>query len=532
MNNPSSIFKKDISPLFIGLIIIAFSIFAFAIINLSLLPTPEEKQKEFEQQMNNAILAEEAQATGKTIEELKGQKKHALSQQEIVHNINQAVLKSDIKLLKELLSKLNTPLKNSTALVSAVNAKNTDAFSLLLAANFPCNNDTDVGSRAFAASISTESHEFLRLLIKNDCHYIEQKNQKSLGERIAKSSSPAKIFLLPELNLIEKFGDKALQHAIRRKREKQALTMIELGANTNIKDILELSIRSRSPMVALALIKNGAILKDQKTKGQGHHFSALLETIRRGYVDVSKEILARDPDYITRNTLEDSVYSASLSIRNQEIRRKSIYLALKYGVKPETLRDKGSHGLIKAIFYQDELIVEQLLKAGVNPNLPDGLNLALIVAKNFHDPRYKQSRKIHRNTQGVSPEAEKRIISLLEQYGAIDNFLKAVMLASGIKTIETCRLANKPKIVLEQPNIYAPQTVLRSNYTQCVITTNACLNQGFGSDDCMRSIPSCDSEDKTAFCCDDVIKKQYFVGRCSGLLVRENMTWLKLEFDH
>ena len=529
MTNSSLYFKGNISPLFITFIIITFSIFAFAMINLSLLPTPEEKRKEIEQQMNNIILAEEAQATGKTIEELKGQKKRALNQQEIVHNINQAVLRSDIAQLKELLSGLNTPPKNSTALVSAVYAKNTDAFSLLLAANFPCSNDTDAGSRAFSASISSETPDFLKLLIENNCRYIELNNQKNLGERIAKSSSPAKIFLLPHLNLVEKFGDKALQHAIRKRREKQALTMIELGANTNTENTLELSIKSNTPAVALALIKKGAVIKDEKRKG--HRFSILIEAIKRGFINVSKEILVRDPNYITRNELEESVYIASLSIRNQEIRRKSISLALKYGVQLEKLRDKGSHGLIKAIFYQDELIVEQLLEAGVNPNYPDGLNLALIVAKNIHSSRYKQSRKIYGMTQGTSLEKEQRIISLLEKYGAIDNFLKAVMKIKGVKTIATCRLDKKPKIAFDQVKNNKSQTAPLNSYWQCVNAATTCNNQGFGADECLRSIPSCDTDDKTAICCESKIKKQYFIGRCSGLLVQETMGWLKLEFN-
>ena len=527
-NSPLRI-KGNISPLFIAFIIIAFSVFAFAMINLSLLPTPEEKRKEFDQKREALILAEEAQVTGITIEELKGQKKRALNQQEIVHNINQAVSRSDITQLKKLLSNLKAVPDNSTALVSAVHAKNTDAFKLLLAANFPCSNDTDVGSRAFSASISSENHEFLKLLINNDCRYIEQKNQKSLGERIAKSRSPDKIFLLPHLNLIEKFGDKALQNAIRRKREEQALRMIELGANINANNILELSIKSNTPKVALALIEKEVSLEDETKKG--HRFSILTEAFKRGFIKVSKEILVRDPDYITRNMLEDSIYNASLSIRNQELRRKSISLALKYGVKPEILKDKGSHGLIKAIFYQDDVIVEQLLEAGVNPNTPDYLNLALIVAKNLHSPRYEQSRK-YRSAKALNPETEKRIISLLEQHGAIDNFLKAVMLEKGIKTIASCDLENKSKITFELPKNDVSQTIPLNNYWQCKKSTAACLSQGFGSDDCMRSIPSCDNDDTSALCCDDSIKKQYFVARCSGLLVNETMQWLKIEFNH
>ncbi len=532
MKNSQLCIKGNISPLFIIFIIITFAIFAFAMINLSLLPTPEEKRREVEQQMDAVILAEEAQATGVTIEELKGQKKRALNKQEIVHDINQASLKGDIQKLEALLSKLTAPPQNSRALVSAVNGKNTEAFSLLLAAKFPCSNDTDAGSRAFSASISSENAEFLKLLTDNGCRYIEQKNQKSLGERIAKSSAPDKIFLLPQLNLIEKFGGKALQNAIKRKREKQALTMIELGANIHTKNILELSIRSNTPTVALALINKGVILGDEKSKDS--RFSPLTETFKRGFIDVSTEILVRDPNYITRNAIEDSIYNISLSIRNQEIRRKSISLALKYGVKPKKLIDGGSHGLIKAIFYQDARIVEQLLKAGVNPNIPDSTNLALIVAKNLHSPRYKQLRKVYRSKQGSSIETENLIISLLEKHGAIDNFLKAVMRAKGIKTISNCSLEKRKKIDFDVPKNDLPEAAKYANkYSQCIIkTTETCVNQGFGYDDCMRSIPTCNSDDRTAFCCEDIIKKQYFAGRCSGLPVRETMQWLKIEFNH
>ena len=397
--------------------------------------------------------------------------------------------------------------------MSAVNVRDTEVFKILLAANFPCNTDTDAGSRAFSASIGSEDPVFLKLLLEKNCNYTQQNNQKSIGERIIRSKFPIKIFQLSDPALVEKFSGQALQKAIKKRRAKQALAMIELGANVSKNNLLELSLRNNMPKVALSLIKKGAPLEDVKSKTQ---FSVLAKSIKQGYIDVFQEILERDPDYITRNKLEDSVFSTSLSIRDQVKRRKSLSLALNYGVKPESLKDKGSYGLVKAIYYQDDIIVEQLLKAGVNPNRLVNHDLALIVAKNINSPRYKQFRKIHQSKQSNSIDTENRIISLLEQQGASDNFFQAVMKTKGIKTIKNCSLGKVLSVEFEATKNESSQKAARNNFKQCINATSICINQGFGADDCMRTVPSCNNEDRTALCCNSTIKEQYLRGVVQG----------------
>jgi hypothetical protein len=131
------------------------------------------------------------------------------------------------------------------------------------------------------------------------------------------------------------------------------------------------------------------------------------------------------------------------------------------------------------------------------------------------------------------------IISLLEQSGATDDLLAIVRADNGIESIAACKLGHEitlnsgdiaEKYRLRQ-NKQSEQQSTRKNkkniQKRCSIALFDCTNQGFGADDCMRSIQTCNTSGTglTNLCCTNEHQKQYFDARCSGLDVLESVKW-------
>ncbi len=161
------------------------------------------------------------------------------------------------------------------------------------------------------------------------------------------------------------------------------------------------------------------------------------------------------------------------------------------------------------------------------------MRIALGVAKSIDN-----SKSFGVDKPDVNIDKDK-IIAVLKQYGATNNFLAIVRDEKGLNLNLNCSLGRvvniETKTVAEkyaQRTQNNPATKLMNNNesVMCRIATANCTNQGFGMDSCMRSIQVCVTSDtnQAPICCPSPFKKRYFEARCSGLDVSEATHWMAL----
>jgi hypothetical protein len=549
MKNLLKIASIKLSPVFVVLITVAFAIFAFAMINLARLPTPEEKRQAFDQQMEDLMIAEEAQAMGGTVEEVKFRNQQVASTNRLIQELKNSIAQKDNAAVVKLISELkdDLPKRFPGMYRYAVNSNNEHAFRALLMAKLPCNRLSHVGGQAYKEAILADNPAFLQLLFEKNCDYSARTEHDNLENSIVKSSHPERIFLLPKTTVDNKYYEQALLKAINKKLSQSALTMLDLGVNPNTiskrrnKSALYLSLNvdrkkdTNMLDVAMRLVQKGAKIGTNANGG-----NALIVAVRKGHLGLIREMLAGDPDYLRRENLGETVFtSAFLYIKDVELRRGVISLFLENGVKPSKFKNGGIEWLMKAVRFQDAILVDQLLNAGIDPNIRSNMRLVLGVAKNIKIPQYEIMKNTVDADISSSPDKDK-IIAMLEQRGATDDLLAIVRKEKGIESSADCRLGQrieyKPGSIAKQytENKHKKLTANLAKHKSkridallCTVVLADCTNQGFGSDDCMHSIQTCgDSEtNQDSLCCTNEIQKRYFKARCSGFDVKEAIRW-------
>lgn len=521
-----------LSPVFIVLITVTFSIFAFAMINLIRLPTPEEKRLEFTNQMEAIIIAEQAQAMGGTVEEVKFRNQENNRKNKLLQNLIKAINQQDDIAVSSLIHQLKNDNKIlSNVFTYAVNSNNEHAFRTLLETGISCDYPSLEGTQAFMVAISSENPAYLKILFEKKCRYSARTDSDSLGKRIIQSPYPEKIFQLPE-NLVEaKYRDEGFLKAINKKMSQQVITMLNLSANPNATNhrhmsALYLSLRNNMPQVALRLIQKGAKIESEHLIGR---YEVLSWAIMKGYLDIADEIINRNPKYIQQNNLDRVALSAVLyTLKDKKLRQEALTMLLQNGVEPQKLENGGIRWLIKAVELQDPILVKQLLDTGIDPNKRSKMRIVLGVAESID------------NSKSFDDDKDK-IIALLKQYGATNNFLAIVRdeKGVGVDINLNCRLGRVVKIETKtvaekymQRSQNNPEDKLKNTnqLVMCSIATANCTNQGFGVDSCMRSIQVCSTlhNNQAPICCSSSLKKRYFEARCSGLNVSESISWMAL----
>jgi len=299
---------RKISPIFVILITIAVAAFVYAMINIGRLPTPEEKREAFDQQIKNAMIAEEVQATGLSPEEVKRRWQKRDEKQRLMVELNNGINQKDNKLVSESLRKLTKMDFYETGgfvFRNAIVVDNEKAFRILLKKGIPCNNQSATGKSAFQAAISTANPSYIKMLLDNNCGYEKNSKQPSLEDRIINSAHPDKLFLLSEKYINPDYKNRAFLNALKRGMYEQVQTMLNLGANPNIPNSLTASLFASDSKISFLLINNGADITAKSTKG----VHVLTTALMKGKVDVAREILRRDPDYIQREKIEHRILS-------------------------------------------------------------------------------------------------------------------------------------------------------------------------------------------------------------------------------
>jgi hypothetical protein len=367
MKNLFQIGSIKLSPFFVVLIIVTFSIFAFAMINLTRLPSPEEKRLESIRQMEEAIIAEQAQAMGGTVEEVKLMNQDNARKNKLIQNLIKAINQQDDVAVSSLIHQLKDENKRLPHVFTyAVNANNEHAFRTLLETGISCDYPSLLGTQAFMVAISSESPAYLNMLLEKKCSYSAHSDSDSLGKRIVQSRYPEKIFQLPE-NLVEnKYRDEGFLKAINKKMSQQVMTMLDLSANPNATNhrhmsALYLSLRNNMPQVALRLIQKGAQIEAEHLVGR---YEVLSWAIMKGYLDIADEIIKRNPDYIQQKNLSKSIMKSAFSLKNIEKRTKALKL-LQQSIAQTEFDEIFMNDIIR---YRKSNIALTMLDLGINPN--------------------------------------------------------------------------------------------------------------------------------------------------------------------
>ncbi len=538
-----------LSPVFVVLVLISFAIFAFVMINLVRLPTPEEKRQAFEQQMDAAMIAEEAQAMGGTVEEVKLRHQQAANTNKLIQELKKAIKQADNAVLEELISELkdDLPKRFPGMFFYAINSNNEYAFGVLLEAGLPCNRLSHVGGQAFKAAIVAETPAFLQLLFENSCDYSAHTEHDSLENSIVRSIHPERIVLIPKVPEDNSYQEQALLNAISKKLSQSALTMLDLGINPNAiskrrnKSALYLSLNADRKKnkdmldVAMRLIQKGAKIGTKSIGG-----NALLLAVKKGHLEVIREMLTHDPDYLQREKFGETAFSSAfLYIKEVELRRNVLSLFLKKGVNPSKFKNGGIDWLIKAVLFQDPTLVKLLLDAGIDPNIPSNMRLVLNIAKNINKLQDQTLEKITA-IEPVNSLEKDNIISILEQHGATDDLLAIIRKEKGIELSADCRFGQKIEfkpgsIAKEYTDSMQKKSAAQPTNSErkkidaflCAVAVDDCTNQGFGSDDCMQSVQACSTDETVQYfpCCTQRIQKRYYDARCSGFDVKESTRW-------
>lgn len=396
--------SSRLSPTFIVLTGIVVSFFSYTMFNLGRLPTPEEKRKEFETYAEELQIAEEAQSTGVTIDAIKRKRKENARKYQLKNDLQKGVASNNESIVITSLEKINvSDLSATFFLGDAIQKNNIKIVKILLNKGVNCNSSSQSGRNAFYKAIISKKSDYIKILLDHGCSYnINDEvgtNTKTLGERIVRSPFPIKVFSLSEKYVDLKYRKKAFKYAISRGHYKQVVAMLKLGMtpNTSVDGLsaLHLSLFSKRTDISLLLIKRGAnILANSKGK------YVLTAAFMKGEVDVAKEILKQDPNYIYREQIEQNIISMIFHLdKNPKTVRASLKLLVENNVSASSII-KSYPWLRKAINLQDSFLAEQLLTLGSGIYDQTTINKAL---------KYVERRNIniyHKN----------KIIALLQKY--------------------------------------------------------------------------------------------------------------------
>lgn len=507
-----------LSPVFVVLVILIVAVFAYAMVNIARLPTMEELA---DKQITERILAEETQAMGGAVENVR-QRDHD------IRSLSKAILQKNNSEVTKLIHALkNNPKILNHAFSSATNANNEYAFRALLESGVSCDYPSPGGIQAFRGAIRSKNTAFFDMLLEKKCNYSANSTDDILGKIIVQSRHPERVFKLPDEMVDHLYRDQAFLKAIKNKMTQQVLSMLELNANPNTisrnnnKSALYFSLQNNMPKVALRLIQQGAMIK---TDYLIHQYEVFSWAIRRRYLDISREILKREPNYIQENNLGESALSSALRILDDiNLRREAVTLIIQNGAEPSKSKNGGVRWLIEAINIQDPIIVKQLLNKGIDPNKPQNMRTALGIAKSI------KNKPMGLDKTGINSN-KSQIINILKQSGATDDLLAIIRKKNG-RLSANCKLGRKVNIETKT-NIDNLISDRKKNHLDiCISGMMICTNQGVGADDCMRSIQKCNSSDTDtpSLCCTKELTSRYFEARCSGFHVSESIRWITME---
>jgi len=335
------------------------------------------------------------------------------------------------------------------------------------------------------------------------------------------------LFPLTEINKDQ--YEFAFFNAIEKHKTDTALEFIDRGVNPDmvkkskygLLSALALSIKLNEPKIAVRLIEKGANFINKK--GSMNQRYPLLEALRMKQVSVVKAILERDPKIIRREKLTDDFFMLSRSLYKADPDFNVIKMAFQNGLYPSDFKSNGIEILLKAIRTGNLILVEQLLKIGVDPNQPYKMKMALTEAKRYQNP----------NTN--------KITDLLILNDATDDYLAVVRKQRSIKNEPNCTIGEKVNLTDLKSQIMnfskrKLDRMIKQKDGICLSAIALCANDGNGSDDCVKTIKTCKKPDiymssevstKVNICCSAEFKKGYEKARCSGLNVMETYKWIE-----
>jgi len=529
MKNKSESNTNNYKPslLFAILAGIALVIFGAAMINLMSMPSFEEKREIQSQKNLEQSLRQAANKAGVSYEEYKRdyderlrENKKIAQRQSTLRNLRSELIaifqnKDDLA-FDEAIAKIKKDefeLSFSDIYSQIIKNDHHYAFNHVLKAGISCHYNSNTGVGAYTAATNSNHEKYLEQLLEHGCDTSEKENSISLSDLILKSKYRHRVLLLPNIKLKDSVLNVLLLDAIKDGSLELVTSLIERGASPNLhqdyRSPLSASLLNKQPEITILLIENGATVKQ----------STFVSAVGDGYYKLASEILKREPKYLNSEMVLRRLFASE----NSKLRNDGIKYLIAQGFKFNKLDNTGIQWLINAIELKDLPLVTILLGQGVDPRKRYKFKTALGAAKS------------------IESENMPEIIKLLDQYNATDDILAMVREEKGIESNENCDLGSK--VNYKQGEIAnnvlreAEEDTIKANELikpeiGCSAVSADCINQGFGSDDCIYSVPVC-KNNKTlidSLCCPNEFKEEYFIARCSGLSVRETLNWLDNKF--
>lgn len=527
-----SIQTGKVSTAFVILMSVALTAFVAAMIYISSLQTPREKFDAEQEKINKLTMIEEAQNLGIPVEEyIKTREKRSFDSKHI-RKIEGAIVNKDDELLASLFNEIPdydfAKYKPNLFKFVAIQ-KNENAFRYFLDQGVPCDYKSPLGENAFASLVQKPYEKYLNILIEFGCDIGIEQDPSKLQAAFARSDSPERILMYPLTDSNKDQYEFAFIQSIANGKTKVALEFIDRGVNINtIKSTkygnlsaLGLSVQKNLPEVAVRLIEKGADLIYKKDLKQARVL--LLTVLQKKQLSVVKAILKRDPEIITREKLANNFLSSALQLHDIDPEFSIISLAFQNGVTPSDLSSNGAELLSSAVRSSNYKLVAKLLELGIEPNTPHRMRTVLGLAKQNKRPKGQE------------------IVDLLLMNGATDDYLGVVRKERGIKDISGCKMGKEIKLTdIKSQFKNTPKRkldrILRQKKGVCLASVAICVNDGNGSDDCVKSLKTCKTiigsksinklSDDIEVCCSTEFKKNYKEARCSGLNVMESYKWI------
>jgi len=520
-----------VSTSFVVLITFAITTFIAAMIYIFSLQTPQEKFAAEQERMAKVAMAEEAQSLGIPVEEYTKQKEKRSRELKHIRKIEAAIIQKDDALLDALHKEIADYdyAKYKPGLYRYIALQNNEnAFRYFLEQGVPCDYKSPLGQHAFTSLLQKPYEKYFNFLIEHGCDIGIEQDTSKIQAAFAKSDNPERVLLYPLTDTNKDQYEFAFFNAIERHKTDIALEFIDRGVNPNtikkskygLLSALDLSITLNEAEVAVKLIEKGANFINEK--GSINQRYPILMSLSKKHVSVVEAILERDPKILSREKIADRYMNSALSLYKSDPNLKAITMAFNNGLSSTDFKNDGIEILFKAIRAGNFTLVEELLKIEVNPNQPYRMKTALSEAKRSKHPKAKE------------------IIDLLIKSGATDDYLATVRGERGINNDSNCTIGKNISLTdLKSQIMNSPKSkldrVLRQKEGLCLTGIALCVNDGNGSDDCVKSLDTCNQPTDSQLtntirdvnvCCSADFKQNYEEARCSGLNVVESFKWI------
>lgn len=389
----------------------------------------------------------------------------------------------------------------------AIKSNSKLSFQALLDAKVACDYSSSSGRYAFNTAINSDDTYYFKTLIFELCSTVNNTNQRRLSELLLVREQFDLMRLVPITNNNIRDFDRATNYLVEKKNIRYAIAFLRLGISKNkLRGILSKAIRYDLTEVALTTIELGANFSVESKKDLSS--SPLLNALARNNITVAIEILSRDPEYISRESLKhDDLFLASLSAKNS---LAMIELLFSNGLDVKRFKNNGIHAVESAIVSSKPKELAILLNNGIDPKQLIGSHTFLEYAQ----------RRYGKSTDENTIKNQDEIIAVLKKAGVPSNGLnvaKSEIAKYGEAKCEFEPIEHDFSSGIDAIKQHINSGKKLSKTAHCELLVLSCTATTLKLDDCLNAVPECGTRSGSGtYCCSSEIKSTYLEARCAG----------------